>query len=68
MRFTLEREPDKAPSLISEFEDFATKSTDAEKALLHSMTAELYAQHYEQNRWNIDQRTNVAGFVPNDII
>ncbi|MDD2996667.1 MAG: hypothetical protein PHP99_10725, partial [Paludibacter sp.] len=68
MRFTLEREPDKAPSLISEFEDFPTKSTDvAEKALLHSMTAELYAQHYEQNRWNIDQRTNVAGFVPNDI-
>ena len=50
MRFTLEREPDKAPALISEFEAFAAKSTDvAEKALLHSMTAGLYAQHYGQN-------------------
>lgn len=68
MRFTLEREPDKAPALISEFEAFAAKSTDvAEKALLHSMTAELYAQHYEQNSWNISRRTNVAGFVPEDI-
>jgi len=68
MRFTLEREPDKAPALISEFEAFAAKSTDvAEKALLHSMTAELYAQHYQQNSWNISRRTNVAGFVPEDI-
>lgn len=68
MRFTLEREPDKAPALISEFEAFAAKSTDvAEKALLHSMIAELYAQHYQQNQWNINQRTNVAGFVPEDI-
>jgi hypothetical protein len=68
MRFTLEREPDKTPALISEFEAFAAKSTDvAERALLQSMTAELYAQHYAQNRWNIDQRTNVTGLVPNDI-
>ncbi len=68
MRFTLEREPDKAPMLIREFETFAAKSTDvAERALLQSMTAELYAQHYAQNRWNIDQRTNVTGLVPNDI-
>lgn len=68
MRFMLEREPDKAPALISELEAFAAKSTDvAEKALLHSMTAELYAQHYEQNSWNISRRTNVAGFVPEDI-
>jgi len=68
MRFTLEREPDKAPAFISEFEAFAAKSTDVvEKALLKSMTAELYAQHYEQNSWNISRRTNVAGFVPEDI-
>lgn len=68
MRFTLEKDPDKAPAMLREFEDFATKSTDpAERALLHSMLAEIYAQHYQMNRWNIDRRTVVTGFMPDDI-
>ena len=52
MRFTLDKAPEKAPELIREFEMIAEKSTDpAEKALLHSMTAELYARHYQNNSW-----------------
>ena len=68
MRFTLDKAPDKAPELIHEFEIFAEKSTDpAEKALLHSMTAELYARHYQSDRWKINRRTQITGFVPDDI-
>ena len=68
MCFTLEKNPDKAPSLIKDFEGFTEKSTDpAEKALLHSMTADLYAQYYQKDQWNINKRTVVTGFVPDDI-
>ena len=68
MRFTLDKAPEKAPELIHEFEMFAEKSTDLmEKALLYSMTAELYARHYQNNSWTINRRTQIAGFVPNEI-
>lgn len=44
-------------------------STDneADKALLHSMLAELYFDCYQTNSWAINQRTNLADFVPDDI-
>ena len=68
MRFTLEKNPDEAPALIKDFEAFTEKSTDpAEKALLHSMTADLYAQFYQKDQWTINNRTIVSGFVPEDI-
>ena len=68
MRFTLEKNPDEAPALIKDFEAFTEKSTDpAEKALLHSMTADLYTQFYQKDQWTINNRTVVTGFVPEDI-
>lgn len=68
MRFTLEKNPDEAPALIKDFEAFTEKSTDlAEKALLHSMTADLYVQFYQKDQWTINNRTVVTGFVPDDI-
>ena len=68
MRFTLDKEPDKAPELIREFEAFTEKSTDtAERALLHSMTADLYAQYYQKDQWTINQRTELKGIVPDDM-
>ncbi len=68
MRFTLEKEPDKTPKLIKEFETFTEKTTDkTDKALLNSMLAELYAQYYQANQWNIEERTEVHGTVPDDI-
>ncbi|MDP4240069.1 MAG: MG2 domain-containing protein, partial [Bacteroidota bacterium] len=67
MRFTLEKNPDEAPALIRDFEAFTDKSTDpAERALLHSMTAELYAQFYQRDSYTINRRTEVTGFVPED--
>ena len=68
MRFTLEKNPDEAPRLILDFETFTKKSNDAsERALLHSITADLYAQYYQKNQWTINQRTEVKGVVSQDI-
>ncbi len=38
-----------------------------EKAVINSMLAELYLQYYNKDRWTIDQRTQLADFVPADI-
>ncbi len=38
-----------------------------ERALLHSMLGELYMQYYQKDRWNIDQRTELGDFVPDDM-
>jgi len=68
MRFTLERDPEKAPELIKNFESIAEKSINpAEKAMLNSMTADLYAQYYQNDAWTINERTVVSGFVPKDL-
>jgi uncharacterized protein YfaS (alpha-2-macroglobulin family) len=68
IRFTLEKDPDKATKLIREFETFAQKNADpAYRALLHSMTAELYANFYHNDSWTINNRTEVVGFVPEDM-
>ena len=68
MRFTLDKNPDEAPTLIRDFEAFTAKSTDpAERALLHSMTAELYAQFYQKDAYTINNRTELKGFVPEDM-
>jgi hypothetical protein len=68
MRFTLDKNPDEAPALIREFEAFTEKCTDpAEKALLHSMTADLYAQFYRKDSYSINNRTQLKSFVPEDM-
>ena len=68
MRFTLEINPDEAPVLIGNFEAMTAKKTDlADQALVCSMTAELYAMYYQNDRYNIDRRTPVYGYVPKDI-
>jgi len=68
MRFNLEKNPDEAPALIKDFEAFTEKSTDpAERALLHYMTAELYANYYQKDQWTINNRTQVTGTVPDDM-
>ncbi|MDL2290443.1 hypothetical protein LJB95_03465, partial [Paludibacteraceae bacterium OttesenSCG-928-F17] len=68
MRFTLEKNPDDAPAVIKEFEALVNsfKNTD-EKALLHSMTAELYAMYYQAQQYTINQRTQIQGYIPNNI-
>ena len=68
MRFITDKNPDETLPLLKEFEDYADKSTDAaEKAVMHTMTAKLYNDYYNNNRWNIDRRTELQGIVPEDI-
>ena len=68
MRFTLEKNPDEAPALLKDFETFAgTYNKVDEKALLHSMTAELYAMYYQSRQYTLDQRTQIEGYTPENI-
>ena len=68
MRFTLDKNLEEAPGLIRDFEAFTDKSTDpAEKALLHSMTAELYTQFYQKDSRSINNRTELVAYVPEDM-
>jgi hypothetical protein len=68
MRFILEKNPDEAATLIHDFEAFTDNNTDpAESALLHCMTADLYVQFYQKDQWTINRRTELKGFVPEDI-
>ena len=64
----MEKDTETFPELIKEVEDFARQCSDSTgTAVLHSMIAEMYNNYYSYNRWNIDRRTNLAGYVPDDI-
>ena len=68
MKDELEIDEDRFPELIQEVEKYTKTCSDpAAVAVLHSMTAELYHTYYKQNRWTIDQRTQLKGYVPEDI-
>lgn len=68
MKAQLEVNDDDFPELIGEVERYAADCKDpAATAVLHSMIAEMYNSYYMANRWKIDQRTDLAGYVPKDI-
>ncbi|MBP1617654.1 MAG: hypothetical protein H6Q14_1481 [Bacteroidetes bacterium] len=56
------------PELIADFSSLLNgKTSPVEKALIHSLLAELYQQYYDQESWKINQRTPITGYVPNDM-
>jgi hypothetical protein len=68
MRLTLEKNSSAAPELIKDFEEFSDKITDpVDKSLLQSMIAELYVNYYNSDRWTIDRRAEITGFVPDNV-
>lgn len=68
MKDQLEVNDDDFPALIKEVENYAAECNDpASAAVLHSMVAEMYNNYYIQNRWKINQRTDLVGYVPEDI-
>ena len=68
MRFLLEKNPDEAAGLIKTFETSIRESRDSvEKAVMHTMMAELYYKFYENDQYKINQRTEIEGLVPTDI-
>jgi len=68
MAFILRIEPDKAPAQIARFDSLIGKAAnEPDKALLQSMTAELYQMYYTHNRYDINMRTEVIGLNPGDL-
>lgn len=68
MRFILDKNPDETEKLIREFEAFTESSkNELEKAVMHSMTAELYQKYYEKDQYQISRRTELSGFLPEDM-
>lgn len=68
MKDQLEVNEDDFPALIKEVENYAAECKDpASTAILHSMIAEMYNRYYIQKRWKINQRTDLVGYVPEDI-
>lgn len=54
--------------IFSDLEELLQSTSDnADKALLHSMLAELYLNYMDAHRWEIRQRTAIIGFIPEDI-
>lgn len=63
-----EKDDTRFPELIGEVEAFTAKTSDtATVALLHSMIAQMYKYYYDQNSRAINQRTDLAGYVPKSI-
>lgn len=59
---TLQKEPDKASAQIADFESLIGKTFDlSDRALLQSMTAELYLMYYDNDSYDINKRTEILG-------
>ena len=55
-------------NIFGNLTDMLEKSSDVvEKSVIHSMLGELYIQYYSANQWTINQRTELADFVPADM-
>ncbi len=67
-RIQTEKEPDTAPAVLKDFEQFAdTFEPSAIKQLLFCMAAEMYHNFYQNKHYEIDSRTDVAGVLPQNI-
>ena len=53
---------------LDEIQQFKESSTDAvEQAFLSSVLAQIYNDYFNQNRWQIGQRTVLRGYIPEDM-
>ena len=63
--FNLVIDKDRFQELITALEDrIKSEKNMAARSLLHSYVGELYNNHYQQNRYRINQRTPLEGYVP----
>ena len=68
MKEQMEVNDDQFPELIKEVENYTNSCADsASVAVLHSMLAEMYQSYYQRNQWTINQRTQLSGYIPEDI-
>lgn len=68
MKEQMEVNDDQFPELIRNVENYTNSLTDsASVAVLHSMLAEMYQNYYQRNQWTINQRTQLSGYIPEDM-
>ena len=68
MKKQLDINNDQMPELIKEIENSANNDSNAiRKAILHSMAAEMYQNYFQRYQWDINQRSTLSGFIPEDI-
>lgn len=68
MKEQMEVNDDQFPELIKEVENYTNSLADsASVAVLHSMLAEMYQNYFQRNQWTINQRTQLSGYIPEDI-
>lgn len=59
---------DKLPGIIKEIESYnSSNKNKVEQAFLYYVLAKLYSDYYRKDSYSINQRTSVAGYVPEDI-
>lgn len=64
-RIQTEKDPETAPAVLKEIEQFARDfEASAEKQLLFCMAAEMYNNYYQNKQYEINWRTDVAGDIP----
>ena len=67
-KYDLARDAENDTLVFSRLQGMLEKSSDAvEKAVLHSMLGELYMQYYQNDQWQIRQRTELRGYIPDDM-
>lgn len=55
-------------NIFSDLQKMLTQTSNpCEKALLHSMLAELYNDYYNSNRWKINGRSKLYDYIPDDM-
>lgn len=68
MKEQMDVNDDQFPELIKKVENYTNSCADsASVAVLHSMLAEMYQNYYQRNQWTINQRTQLSGYIPEDI-
>lgn len=68
MKEQMEVNDDQFPELIRNVENYTNSLADsASVAVLHSMLAEMYQNYFQRNQWTINQRTQLSGYIPEDI-
>ncbi len=60
-------EEDAQLKILAAFEKETQEALEPLKSLLHSATAELYYQYYNQNRWRYNQRSEVIDFEEEEV-
>ncbi|WP_159447490.1 alpha-2-macroglobulin family protein [Moheibacter sediminis] len=55
------------PEIITKFKNEIAEAKPVEKAFLHSMLAEMLYQYYQQNQWEIGERTNIEEATTDDL-